>query len=55
MKIVEEKNVVVDEVKKEKVFIEEEVYQEIKTKLNKHNDYFTKKEIKNISKINLIF
>ncbi len=49
------KDVVLDEVIKEKVFIEEGVYQEIKTKLNKHNDYFSKKEIKKISKINLIF
>lgn len=46
MKIVEEKNVILDGVKEEKVFIGEGVYQEIKTKLNKHNDYFTKKEIK---------
>lgn len=44
MKIVE-KNVVLDEVKKENVFIEEGVYQEIKTKLNKNNDYFSEKEI----------
>jgi len=41
-----EKNEVKDEVKDEKVFIEEELYQEIKTKLNKNNDYFSEKEIK---------
>lgn len=41
-----EKNEVKDVVKDEKVFIEEELYQEIKTKLNKNNDYFSEKEIK---------
>lgn len=40
-----EKNVVLEKVKKEKIFIEEGVYQEIKTKLNKNNDYFSEKEI----------
>lgn len=32
------------------LFIKEEDYQEIKEKLNKENDYFTKDELKNLLK-----
>ena len=42
------KDVVLDVVKDERVFIEEKLYQKIKTKLNKNNDYFSEKEIKKI-------
>lgn len=40
-----------DVVKYEKVFIQEELYQAIKTKLNKNNDYFSEKEIKRYIKM----
>ena len=40
------KKEVLNAVKDERVFIEEELYQKIKTKLNKNNNYFSEKEIK---------
>lgn len=40
-----ERDAALNGVRKE-LFIEEGVYQQIKTKLNKNNDYFSEKEIK---------
>lgn len=45
------KDVVLDEVKKEEIFIDEETYQQIRKDMCKNDDYFTEKEFEKISVI----
>ena len=44
------KNLILKEIERE-LYINEEKYQEIKKRLKKRGDYFTKEEIRNISKL----
>lgn len=46
-----EKDVVLEGIKKEAVFINEETYQQIKKDMCKNDDYFTQKEFEKISVI----
>ena len=47
------KNVVLNEVKKELFYIQEDIYQNIRKKMNKKDNYFSEKEMKNIEEITL--
>lgn len=44
-----EKNEVLEKVKKEQIYIDEESYQHIKEKLCKKDDYFTLEEIEKLA------
>lgn len=46
-----EKDVVLDEVKKKIIFIDENTYQQIKKDMCKNDDYFSEKEFEKISVI----
>ena len=45
------KDVVLNEVKKELFYIQEDIYQNIRKKMNKQDNYFSEKEMKNIEEV----